>query len=68
MDTKQYFNNMDNNQYFRLDRNRINIQENYEVEYWTKELGISREYLKKVVNTAGSSADAVREYLQKISA
>lgn len=47
------------------DRDRINIHENYEVEYWSKELGISPEKLREAVKNAGTSAKAVREYLNK---
>jgi hypothetical protein len=47
------------------DRNRINVKENYEVEYWTKELGVNAEELKKAVEKAGTSSDAVRKYLKK---
>jgi hypothetical protein len=47
------------------DRDRINVNENYEVEYWSKELGISPEKLRQVVKDAGTSAKAVREYLNK---
>jgi hypothetical protein len=49
----------------RPDRDRININENYEVEYWTKTLGISAEQLKNAVKTAGTSAEAVKEHLKK---
>ncbi|HWZ15135.1 MAG TPA: DUF3606 domain-containing protein [Mucilaginibacter sp.] len=48
-----------------LDRDRINIRENYEVEYWTKTLGISAEQLREAVKNAGTSADAVRQHLKK---
>jgi hypothetical protein len=47
------------------DRKMINLNENYEVEYWTKELSVSREKLKEAVAAAGTSAAAVREYLNK---
>ena len=47
------------------DRDRINIHENYEVEYWTKTLGVSAEELRKAVETAGTSADEVRKHLKK---
>jgi hypothetical protein len=40
----------------------INLNENYEIEYWTKELSVSREKLKEAVAAAGTSAAAVREY------
>jgi hypothetical protein len=49
----------------RPDRDRININENYEVEYWTKTLGISAEQLKNAVKTAGTSTEAVKEHLKK---
>jgi hypothetical protein len=45
------------------DRSKINMNEDYEVKYWTKELGISKDKLQKVVNKVGSSADAVRKEL-----
>jgi len=47
------------------DNKLINLNENYEVEYWTKELGCSREKLKEAVVAVGNSAVAVREYLKK---
>jgi hypothetical protein len=47
------------------DRDRINIHENYEVEYWTKTLGISADELRKAVEAAGTSADAVRKHIKK---
>ncbi|MDF2434151.1 MAG: hypothetical protein JWP44_3782 [Mucilaginibacter sp.] len=46
------------------DRDKINIQENYEVEYWTKKFGIDREELKKAVSAAGTSVEAVQKYLK----
>jgi len=47
------------------DRSRINLHEKWEVQYWTKELGVTEEELAKAVKEAGSSsADAVREHLR----
>jgi hypothetical protein len=43
----------------------ININEDYEVQYWTKELGVSKEKLAEAVAAAGTSVAAVREYLSK---
>jgi hypothetical protein len=43
----------------------ININENYEVEYWTKELGVSRQELEEAVKAAGTSVSAVRKHLNK---
>jgi hypothetical protein len=45
------------------DRSRINLSENYEVRYWTKHLGVSREDLVKAVEKVGNSASAVRKEL-----
>jgi hypothetical protein len=47
------------------DSSRINLSEDYEVAYWTKTLGVSKEKLSEVVKEAGTSAKAVREYLAK---
>ncbi|QCO68380.1 DUF3606 domain-containing protein [Luteimonas yindakuii] len=45
------------------DRDRINMSEDYEVQYWTKALGVSREQLQEAVDAAGPTADAVRRHL-----
>jgi len=45
------------------DRSRINTSEDYEVSYWTNELGVSEEELKKLVSQHGNSAEAVRSAL-----
>jgi hypothetical protein len=45
------------------DRNRINVNESWEVAYWTKELGVSKEELEQAVQTAGTQASAVRQHL-----
>ena len=47
------------------DSSRINLNEDYEVTYWTKALGVSKEELAQAVNQAGVSAKAVRGYLGK---
>ncbi|QEC74732.1 DUF3606 domain-containing protein [Mucilaginibacter ginsenosidivorax] len=43
----------------------INVNEDYEVEYWTKELGVSKEELKAAVKAGGTSVAAVRKHLSK---
>jgi hypothetical protein len=45
------------------DRSRINMSESYEVRYWTKHLGITRDELQRLVDKVGSSASAVRKEL-----
>lgn len=45
------------------DRSRISTSEDYEVRYWTKELGVSEEELKRLISQHGSSVEAVRRAL-----
>jgi 3-oxoacyl-[acyl-carrier-protein] synthase III len=45
------------------DRSKINMHEDYEIKYWTKELGVSKEKLQKAVDKVGNSAAAVRKEL-----
>lgn len=47
------------------DSKTINLNEDYEVDYWTKALGVSKEELTNAVNSAGKSVEAVRQYLNK---
>lgn len=45
------------------DRSRINMNEDYEVQYWTEKLGITKEELAQAVELVGTSAAAVEEYV-----
>jgi hypothetical protein len=45
------------------DRSKINMNEEYEVQYWTKQLNVSKEELQKAVDKVGNSAAAVRKEL-----
>jgi hypothetical protein len=47
------------------DRSRINVNERWELDYWTQALNVSAEELKRVVKEVGTSATAVRAALQK---
>ncbi|MBE5321530.1 DUF3606 domain-containing protein [Pedobacter sp. MR2016-19] len=47
------------------DRSRININEAYELDYWSNKFGVSKDKLKAAVETVGTSADAVEDYLKK---
>ena len=49
------------------DRSRINLDEDYEVKYWTRHLGVSAEELKRLVDKVGNSAAAVRKELGKVA-
>jgi hypothetical protein len=47
------------------DRNRVNVQEEWELKYWTRTLGVSEERLKAAVSAVGSYAKDVREYFER---
>jgi hypothetical protein len=47
------------------DRDRINVNEDYELQYWTMRLGVSAEVLRAAVKAVGPTAAAVREHLRK---
>lgn len=57
---------MDNKQKIGgTDRVRININESYEVDYWSHKLGVSKDKLKATVQIVGTSVKDVEEYLTK---
>jgi 3-oxoacyl-[acyl-carrier-protein] synthase III len=47
------------------DRARINTNEEYEIRYWTQQLGVSSQKLNETVQKVGNSAAAVRKALQQ---
>jgi hypothetical protein len=47
------------------DRSRINLSEDYEVRYWTQELGVSKDELTRLVHQHGNSAEKIRQELRK---
>ena len=47
------------------DRDRINVNEDYERQYWTKALGVSADELRAAVKAVGPTAAAVRKHLGK---
>jgi hypothetical protein len=47
------------------DASRISLTEDWEVRYWTKSLGVSRDRLEQLVREHGSSADAVKKALSR---
>ena len=49
----------------RPDRDRINVNEDYEVRDWAKKFGVSPEELKRAVQQVGDRADTVRQHLGK---
>ncbi|MBS4045141.1 MAG: DUF3606 domain-containing protein [Alphaproteobacteria bacterium] len=46
------------------DRARVNLGEQHEIAYWTKKFGVSEEQLRKAVQKAGVSAEAVEKALK----
>jgi len=50
------------------DRNRINLNEDYEVRYWAEKFGVSEEELKAAVKRAGNNPVAVEQDLKKKTA
>ncbi|AMR30942.1 hypothetical protein A0256_05630 [Mucilaginibacter sp. PAMC 26640] len=47
------------------DRDLINVNEDYELQYWSEKFGISRDELREAVKAVGTSAKAVEAYLNK---
>jgi hypothetical protein len=47
------------------DRTRVNVNEAYEVEYWSKKFGSTPAELKAAVKTAGVMAKDVEVQLKK---
>jgi hypothetical protein len=45
------------------DDSRINVNEEYEVQYWSKKFGVTPDELKEAVKAVGSQAILVDEYL-----
>jgi hypothetical protein len=45
------------------DRLLISLQEDYEVRYWTKALGVTKEELTELVKIHGHSAKKIRQAL-----
>ncbi|MGZ5245226.1 MAG: DUF3606 domain-containing protein [Bacteroidia bacterium] len=53
------------NQRHSPDSRRINPNENHEVQYWKTKFGITENQLKKAVEKAGTSRDAILNYLRR---
>jgi hypothetical protein len=49
----------------KQDRMRINIHEDFEVRYWSKELGITPDQLKELVQQLGASAETIRQAVKR---
>jgi Protein of unknown function (DUF3606) len=49
------------------DASRISLSEDWEVRYWTKAFGVSREELERLVREHGNSADTVKKALHRVA-
>ena len=47
----------------RPDRDRINLEQDYERHDWAKRLDVTEDELKDAVHAVGESANKVRDYL-----
>jgi len=47
------------------DDQRINLEQDHEVSYWSKELGVSRDELRAAVQRAGPLVKNVRQHLNR---
>ena len=46
------------------DRKRVSIDEDYEVQFWTTRLGVSRQELEEAVRSVGNNVDKITEHLR----
>ena len=47
------------------DRGKINMHEAWELDHWTRELGVNRSELQRLVDKVGNSAAKVRKELAR---
>jgi hypothetical protein len=47
------------------DRQRVNVNEDYEVRYWTQKWNVSEERLRQAVAAAGVMANDVEAWLRR---
>jgi hypothetical protein len=47
------------------DATKVNVNETWELDYWSKKFGVTEERLKEAVKAVGTSAVAVQNYLGK---
>ena len=49
----------------RADDQRINVDQDHELNYWSKELGVSRDELRRAVQHSGPMVRDVRQHLSR---
>jgi hypothetical protein len=55
----------DKNKTGKADDSRINVNEAYEVKYWSDKFGCSEEQLRQAVQAVGPMVNDVEKYLKK---
>ena len=50
------------------DRSRININEDYELAYWTRTLEVPEDELRNAAQQVGTSGEALKKYLERPAA
>lgn len=48
-----------------LDATRIDVNQEWELDEWSKKFGVTKQQLKEAVEAVGTSAAAVQKYLGK---
>ena len=46
------------------DRKRINVNQDYELQDWSKKFGVTKDRLKEAVQAVGDNAEKVERYLK----
>lgn len=47
------------------DATKVNVNESWELNYWSKKFGVTKERLKEAVKAVGTSVAAVKRYIGK---
>ncbi|WP_346984971.1 DUF3606 domain-containing protein [Chryseobacterium sp. POE27] len=47
------------------DTSKVNLNETWELEYWSNKFGVTKEKLKEAVKAVGTSAAEIQKYLEK---
>jgi hypothetical protein len=48
----------------KTDDSRINVNESYELQYWSEKLNVTKDQLKEAVTAVGPTVEAVKKYLK----
>lgn len=49
------------------DAARVKVHEEWELDYWSKKFGVSREVLKETVSKVGVSAESLAAHFRKMA-